>query len=212
MFLLKNVKYKTILDIENLNIPELKATFIIGSSGSGKSTLLKLLNKLISLDSGCIYYKKKPINEISSIDLRRKVVMLGQTPTIFDGNIRYNLLIGLKFSEKKTLSDLELNTMLSLVGLNKELDEDSFNLSGGEKQRLSLARVLLLKPEVLLLDEPSSALDEDSELVVVATVLNYAKNHHITPIVITHSKMLRDTFSENTIEIRDGKIVLERSE
>ncbi len=207
IFLLEQVKYKNILDIDNLLIPKLKTTFIIGSSGSGKSTLSKLLNKLISPDSGEIYYKGKLMSDISSVELRRKVVMLSQSPTIFPGTIRDNLIIGLNFSEKEIVSDGDLNIMLKLVSLNKDLNEDSHTLSGGEKQRLSLARVLLLKPEVLLLDEPSSALDEDTEMSVISTLLDYAKDRDITPIVVTHSKILRDTFSENTIEVDGGKIV-----
>lgn len=207
MFLLKKVKYREILYIENLNIPKLKTTFIFGKSGSGKSTLLKLLNKLISPESGYIYYDKKLMNDISSIDLRRKVVMLGQTPVIFEGSLRDNLLIGLKFSEKKLLSDVDLKFMLELVNLDKELDEDSYNLSGGEKQRLSLVRALLLNPEVLLLDEPSSALDENTEISVISTVLQYCKDNDITPIIVTHSTLLKDTFSEYNIEIEKGKII-----
>ena len=208
MFLLKQVKYREILDIENLNIPKLKTTFIFGNSGSGKSTLLKLLNKLISPESGYIYYDKKLMSDISSIELRRKVVMLGQNPIIFEGNIRDNLLIGLKFSEKKPLNDIDLKIMLDLVNLDKQLDEDSYTLSGGEKQRLSLARALLLNPEVLLLDEPSSALDENTELSVISTVVQYCKDNDITPIIVTHSTLLKDTFSEYNIEIKEGKIVL----
>lgn len=207
MFLLEGVKYKEILDIDSLLIPKSKTTFIIGSSGSGKSTLLKLLNKLISPDSGEIYYNTELVTDISSVELRRKVVMLSQSPTIFPGTIRDNLLIGLIFSEKEIVSDDELKVMLKLVSLSKELDEDSHTLSGGEKQRLSLARVLLLNPEVLLLDEPSSALDENTEMSVVSTLLDYAKSRDITPVVITHSTILRDTFSENTIEMYNGKVV-----
>lgn len=210
MFLLKKVKYKKILYIESLNIPKLKTTFIYGGSGSGKSTLLKLLNKIISPDSGCIYYNEKLIYEIPSVDLRRKVVMISQNPIIFEGNIRDNLLIGLKFSEKKILNDIELKVILELVNLDKELDEDSYTLSGGEKQRLSLARSLLLKPEVLLLDEPSSALDEDTEISVISTILQYCKDNGITPIIVTHSKMLKETFSENNIEIYKGKVILNK--
>lgn len=207
MFLLKKVKYKEILYIDNLSIPKLKTTFIFGNSGSGKSTLLKLLNKLISPDSGFIYYDKKLIKDISSIDLRRKVVMLDQTPVIFEGNIRDNLSIGLKFSEKKNLDDIDLKVILELVNLDKKLDEDSYTLSGGERQRLSLARALLLNPEVLLLDEPSSALDENTEISVISTVIQYCKDNNITPIIVTHSRLLKDTFSENNIEIIDGKII-----
>ena len=149
MFLLKDVKYKDILYIKDLEIPRKKITSIVGESGSGKSTLLKLLNKLISSDTGEVFYNNQPLSEIDSVELRRNVVMLPQSPAIFSGSIKDNLLIGLKFSEKPLASDKKLVEVLKLVKLNKELSEYANNLSGGEKQRLAIGRVLLLEPEVL---------------------------------------------------------------
>ena len=151
MFSLKKVKYKHILDINDLNIEKYKVTSIVGESGSGKSTLLRLLNKLISCDSGEIFYNDQPLNTINSVALRRNVVMLPQLPTIFSGTVRDNLLIGLKFSEKPTVDDAKLRQILYIVHLNKELGDDSDKLSGGEKQRLALGRVILIDPEVFLL-------------------------------------------------------------
>lgn len=85
MFVLENVKYKDIIDIDNLTINAGEITSITGKSGSGKSTLLKLLNKIISPDSGTIYYKDKDIEKIDTIDYRRSVPMLAQFPIIYDG-------------------------------------------------------------------------------------------------------------------------------
>jgi putative ABC transport system ATP-binding protein len=87
IFSLKNVKYMDILNIEKLDIFQNKITCIIGESGSGKTTLLRLLNNLVSCDSGDILFMGKNINDIDPIDLRRKVVMLPQIPAIFDGNM-----------------------------------------------------------------------------------------------------------------------------
>lgn len=98
MFLLKNVRYKKILDIADLLIEDQKITCITGESGSGKSTLLRLLNKLISSDSGDIYFNGEQLSSIPSVSLRRKVLMLPQTPVIFPGSVRDNLLIGLLFT------------------------------------------------------------------------------------------------------------------
>lgn len=101
MFVLKNVKYKDILNIEELHIPPRKITVITGKSGTGKTTLLKMLNKLISPDSGEIFFKGTPLKEIDSVELRRKVVMLPQFPVVFPGNVKENLILGLKFSGKR---------------------------------------------------------------------------------------------------------------
>jgi len=207
MFNLENVTYKEILNIPTLHIPKDKITCIVGGSGSGKTTLLRLLNKLISNDGGEIKFNNIPLSEINSITHRRKVAMLSQSPAIFKGNIRDNLNIGLKFSEKDFLSDNVLEDMLKLVQLKKSLDDNSEVLSGGEKQRLALARVLLLEPEVLLLDEPSSALDEETEKLIIEKLVDYAKNKDRTLIMVTHSKNVAENYSDYIIEISNGKVI-----
>ncbi|MDY6065198.1 MAG: ATP-binding cassette domain-containing protein [Finegoldia sp.] len=207
MFLLKDVKYKNILDIAYLEIKENKLTCIVGESGSGKSTLLRLLNKLISCDSGEIFYKGENLKDIDSVSLRRKVVMLSQFPSIFNGAVKDNLLIGLKFSEKDEVDDEKLREVLRLVNLNKELNDGVDNLSGGEKQRLALARVILMDPEVFLLDEPSSALDEETEEIIIEKLVAYTKGKRKILVMVTHSKKVADTYGENIIEIHQGKVL-----
>lgn len=207
MFSLKEVKYKDILYIKSLNIKKNKVTSIVGESGSGKTTLLRLLNKLISCDCGEIFYQNQALNDINSIDLRRNVVMLSQSPAIFGGSIKDNLLIGLKFSEKQLVSDDKLTEVLKVVQLNKKLDENAEKLSGGEKQRVTLCRVLLLEPEVLLLDEPSSSLDESTAHMIIEVIVNYTKNNNKTLIMVTHSKKIANDFSDEIIEIKKGMVV-----
>lgn len=175
MFLFKNVSYKNILNIRELNIPSHKVTCIVGQSGSGKTTLLRLLNKIISYDEGEILYSDKSLKTIDSTKLRREVIMLPQIPIMFNGNVKENLLIGLKFSEKPLVPDEILYEILEFVQLDKELSESVEKLSGGEKQKLCLARALLLNPEVFLLDEPSSALDEDTEHLIISSLVEYTK-------------------------------------
>jgi len=206
MFKLKDIKYKGILNINSLNIKSHKVTCIVGGSGSGKTTLLRLLNKLISPDTGEIFYNDQSINDIESIDLRRAVVMLPQSPAIFSGSIKDNLLIGMKFSEKTYPSDNKLYEVLKMVNLNKDLNEDAERLSGGEKQRVALGRVILMEPEVLLLDEPSSALDEDTEHIIIESLVNYTRKNNKTLIMVTHSKKVATHFSDEVIEIKDGMV------
>lgn len=175
MYKLEGVKFKNIISIEKLEIEDNKITCIVGESGSGKTTLLRLLNKLISSDSGKILYDNHDINEIDSVELRRDVIMLSQNPAIFPGTIRDNLLIGLKFSEKPLVSDSKLKEVLRIAELNKNLVDDAEKLSGGEKQRLALGRIILMDPKVLLLDEPSSALDEKTEKILIEKLVDYSK-------------------------------------
>lgn len=208
MFLFKNVSYKNILNIRELNIPSHKVTCIVGQSGSGKTTLLRLLNKIISYDEGEILYSDKSLKTIDSIKLRREVIMLPQIPVMFNGNVKENLLIGIKFSEKPLVPDEILYEILEFVQLDKELSESVEKLSGGEKQKLCLARALLLNPEVFLLDEPSSALDEDTEHLIISSLVEYTKKNNKTLIMVTHSKKIAKNFSDNIIEIKNGSLFI----
>jgi putative ABC transport system ATP-binding protein len=93
------------------------------------------------------------------------------------------------------------------VHLDKKLTDDAEKLSGGEKQRVALGRVIVLQPEVLLLDEPSSALDEDTEHIIIEALANYTKENNKTLIMVTHSKKIANSFSEYIIQIKKGSIV-----
>lgn len=195
------------MDINKLRIESHKVTCIVGGSGSGKTTLLRLLNKLISPDSGEILYNGDSINNIDAVKLRRDVVMLPQSPAIFNGTIKDNLLVGLKFSEKPLVSDTTLLETLQLINLKKDLNETPDDLSGGEKQRLALGRVILMDPDVLLLDEPSSALDEDTEHIIIDSLVKYSRKNNKTLIMVTHSKKVANTFSDYIIEMKNGEII-----
>lgn len=203
MFILKSVIYKDILDIDYLKIEKNKITSITGESGSGKTTLLRLLNKMISPDGGSILFNGEDIESINSVELRRKVAMLSQSPVIFEGNVRDNLLMGLKFSEKNLASDETLIDILKSIHLKKSLDENPSNFSGGEKQRLALARIIVMNPDVFLLDEPSSALDDDTAKDVISSLCSYVKANNKTLIMISHSKALSREFSDEIVELKN---------
>ncbi|MEY8350697.1 ABC transporter ATP-binding protein [Bacillus cereus] len=210
MFLLKDVTYKDILHIPYLEIHKEQITCMIGESGSGKSTLLRMLNDLQSPTAGEIEYNGAPISSYPPIQLRREIVMLGQTPPIFDGTVKDNLLMGLRFSEKPSPPDEALQEVLTIVNLEKDLTSIAASLSGGEKQRLSLARVLLMDPPVYLLDEPTSALDADTERRVMKNFTTIAKQKKKTVIFITHSQRLPEEIADDIIEISKTKGAIRR--
>jgi ABC transporter related len=206
MFTFENVKYKDILAIDDLKIELGKITCITGPSGSGKSTLLRLINKLISPDSGIITLNGEDIADINSVDYRRRVPMLSQSPVTFPGDIRENLLIGRKFQAKDEPSDDKLRKALKAVSLDESLDKDIENLSGGEQQRVSIARLMLLDSDIYLLDEPSSALDDLTEDFVIKSMVDMANDQNKTIIYVTHSKSMADKYSDKVIKIVDGRV------
>jgi len=206
VFELEMVRYKNILSVDSLCVPAGKVTCITGESGGGKTTLLRLLNKLISPDEGEIRFHGVPLSQIDSVLLRRKAVMLSQEPPIFPGTVRDNLQAGLRFSEKPAASDPELYSTLRLVCLDKQLADNAETLSGGEKQRLALGRLLLLDPEVFLLDEPSSALDEETEILLIRTLLQNVRTAAKTVVMVTHSKTLAREHGDLIVEISNGRL------
>jgi len=205
MFELIGVRYGSILDLPNLEIREKQVTSLTGPSGSGKTSVLRMLNKMISPTSGQILFRGVDLREVDSVAHRRKVVMLSQEPAVFGKTIRDNLHAGLLFQEKKPSPDSALKEMMKKVGLEKSLDDDAHRLSGGERQRLALARVILLDPDVYLLDEPSSALDEETGQLIFDMLTTHAKANGKTIIMVTHSRAAAQKYSNVIIEMNGGK-------
>jgi len=207
MFELKNVKYKDILEIEELTINESEITCIVGRSGGGKSTFLRLLNNMVSADKGEILFKGESIEEYNPIKLRREVLMLPQNPVIFSGTIRDNFTITLNYNNEYAMADENYDKILEKVGLKEQaLDDEAEKLSGGEKQRLALARILILDPDILLLDEPSSALDEETERLIIEMVVKCIKEKNGTLIMVTHSQEIAEKYGDRIITINEGEL------
>jgi putative ABC transport system ATP-binding protein len=203
LFKIRNIKYQGILDVPTIDIPTAQVTTLFGESGCGKTTLMKLLNQMVSSDEGTIHYDDQLITEIDPIKLRREVVMLSQQPAIFEGNIRENLLIGLRLSGKRDVKDADLLKVLDMVHLKKNLDERTDTLSGGEKQRLAFARVIIMDANVYLMDEPTSALDENTQTVVMDQFLRFVKENKKTVVMVTHSKTVAEQYSDRIIYMKE---------
>ena len=204
MFKLDKVRYRDIISVDDLTISSNETTCIVGESGSGKTTFLKLLNHMVNYNQGTITYRGEDLKNLDPINLRREVILLPQTPVIFPGTVRDNLLIGLAFSGRKPVDDNRLLEEMEYAGLDKRLDEEAEPLSGGEKQRLALIRVILMEPNVLLLDEPTSALDEGTELSIIEYINNYLKAKDKTLIMVTHSRELAKSMGDRMVNVNKG--------
>lgn len=204
MFEIKGLRFKHILKIDQLVIDH-PITCIVGASGSGKTTLLRHLNKLYLPEQGEILYDGQPLDGINPVELRRRVVMLSQTPVLYDGTVGDNLKVGLRFSQKPSAAPAALEEILDQVGLRKSPADWCDKLSGGEKQRLCLARVLLMDAETYLLDEPSAALDRDTERFIIDHLTEFVRRRGKQLIIVTHSDSIADRYPDSRIRMTAGQ-------
>lgn len=206
---LKNIIYesgdKKILNNANLEVNKNDFITITGPSGSGKTTLLRLCNNLISPSSGEIIFKNKKLEEYTPVDLRKNIALCFQMPYLFGDTVYENMIFPFEI-RKKDYDEVLVKNIISKVNLNTSiLDENVRNLSGGEKQRLSIARTILFNPEVLLLDEITSALDEENTLVIEKLINELHKNG-TTVLWITHNKEQDNRVGNRSIVLENGKI------
>lgn len=200
---LKNIKYKNILDIENLTLQE-NAIAILGKSGSGKSTLLRLLCNLISADTGCYCIDSKDISHLDGVAVRRDITLLSQKPIIYSGTVKENLLMGINFQAKETPDDQYLMSFLEKFQLKCQLSDNASVLSLGEMQRVCMIRVLLLHSKVYLLDEPTSSLDKETEIIALEVFFQIVKDNNSQVIFVTHNPSLI-SYADRVITIEEGK-------
>jgi UDP-glucose/iron transport system ATP-binding protein len=192
---------RRILDEVTAWIPADGITVVSGPSGAGKSTLLRLCNRLEIPDGGRVCYRRLPLDELDPLVLRRRVGMVFQRPTPFPGSVAGNLAVA-----RPDVSAEELRTALERVALDPGLlGQEACTLSGGELQRMCLARTLVTQPETLLLDEPTSALDEQPKRVFENTARGLAAQG-ITIIWVTHDDAQASRVADRVCQLRDGHL------
>ncbi len=210
---------KKALDSINLEIPEKKVTSLIGPSGCGKSTFLRCLNRMndtidICRIEGQIFIDEKNIYEksLDPVLLRARIGMVFQKPNPFPKSIFDNVAYGPKIhgivNSEDELNDL-VKDSLKKAGLYNEvkdrLDEPGTSLSGGQQQRLCIARAIAVSPEVILMDEPCSALDPIATAVIEELIDELAKN--FTIVIVTHSMQQAARVSQQTAFFHMGNLI-----
>lgn len=169
------------------SFPKGKITTLVGPSGAGKTTLFRLCNRLISPDAGEIIINQKPIEAFDPIELRRKIGLSLQSATMLSGSVYKNLSLPLTLKGEKLDRNIA-KELLEDVALGGEfLDRNVKDLSGGQKQKVSIARTLVNRPKVLLLDEITSALDRVSQQDIEELIQNINDKYGTTIIWITHN-------------------------
>ena len=190
-----------VLDSVTFEVAERRITVLTGPSGSGKTTLLRLCNRLEVPTSGRLLYRGRDVAELDPLDLRRRVGMVFQRPTLFAGTVRENLAVA------RRADDDAYATVLARVGLAPSyLDNQGDTLSGGEAQRACLARTLMTDPEVLLMDEPTSSLDRSAAQVLEELAVGMARDG-LTVLWVSHDlEQVRRIADEVTV-LLGGRIV-----
>ena len=200
----------------NLNFPRYKITALIGASGSGKSTFLRCLNRMndkVATIDGEISYRGVNINSPATnvYEVRKHIGMVFQRPNPFAKSIRENITFALKNAGIKKKSDLEERLEQSLKGaalwdeVKDDLDKSALALSGGQQQRLCIARSIAMHPDILLLDEPASALDPISTSKIEETLKNLSQDYSI--IIVTHNLQQASRISDYTAFLHLGHVI-----
>lgn len=196
------VEGTVILDEVSLSLPAEGVSVIVGASGSGKSSLLRLCNRLEVPTRGVVRYRGDDLAMLDPLRLRRRVGMVFQRPTLFPGTVRDNLL-----TARPDASEDDLEIALRRAALSSEfLDRDGGGLSGGEAQRVCLARTLATEPETLLMDESTSSLDHDNARMLEETARELSSSG-VTVVWVTHDLLQASRVADHTIKLARGKLV-----
>ncbi len=189
------------------SFPKGKITTLVGPSGAGKTTLLKLCNGLISPTSGNILIHNKPISTYEPIHLRRHVGIALQSAPMIKGTVFQNLALPMELQGKQ-LAEQDAIDILEDVGLDQHfLHRKTDDLSGGQRQKVSIARTLINRSEILLLDEITSALDRTSLREIEELIVKINRKYGVTIIWITHNLEQAISIGNYTWVLMDGQII-----
>lgn len=191
----------------DLELPAREVIALVGPSGAGKTSLLRLLDRLDDPVRGTVDFRGAPITSVPVRELRRRVAFVFQSPVMFPGTVGANLDTARALCGANTPAT-GATEALRFAGLDESfLNRDADRLSGGEKQRVSIARALMTAPDVLLLDEPTSALDPEVAEQLMLTVRRLSDEASVSIIMVTHRLSEARVASTHLVLLEDGRVV-----
>jgi molybdopterin-binding protein len=192
----------------NLTIQHGKITTVLGPSGSGKTSLLRILAGLETPTRGTFLYENKQIGTNEQDFLRQKATLVFQKSVFFDTTVIDNIAYGLKLKKQITKEEInnKVSEALSIVQLENFEKRRAKKLSGGEQQRVSLARSLVLDREVLLLDEPTVNIDPKNVSIIEETIMRINREKNTTIVLATHNMFQAETISHNVALLLEGTV------
>ncbi len=177
---------RSVLTDAAIHVAPSEIVCLMGPSGSGKSSLLRCLNRLTEPPPDTVFYNGNDIHTLDVLTLRRQVGMVFQKPALFPGTVADNIRYGPQL-HNQTLTSTDIEELLTLAALPTDYANRSVTeLSGGEAQRVSLARALANRPDSLLMDEPTSALDPAAQRHIQEAIMNLRKTLGLTVLWVTH--------------------------
>lgn len=205
----KNYEKLQVLKNINMKIKRSTSTALVGPTGSGKTVLLRLINLLEKPSSGTVYFEGINANASSnaSLKIRRQMGMVFQKPLAFKGNVYDNVAFGLKIRGDKKDIKARVKETLETIGLKGYENRNALKLSGGETQRLALARAMITNPKLLLLDEPTANLDPISTKKMEDLILEINSERETTLIMTTHDLSQGQKLANRMIILNDGHIL-----
>ena len=179
---------RAVLKVRSLEIKHGETLALVGPNGAGKSTLLLALANLIQPKSGEILFKEKPVSQMNVLEYRRKISFVFQDPLLMDMSVEKNIALGLKFRGiDRDKVRTQVNRWSKAMGIESLLGRRAAQLSGGEAQRVSLARAFVLDPELLLMDEPFSAVDPPTRAQLLKDLSSLLSQNQRTTVIVTHN-------------------------
>ena len=208
--LTKTYGRRTVLDIPRFEIEREGIYALLGPNGAGKTTFLNILGFIEPPTSGQIIFRSRAVqfSEPELQQLRKDVVILDQQPILFTTTVYKNLEFGLKIRgiPKKQRRRI-IDETLDLVGMRDFVEAQAYHLSGGETQRVAIARVLALSPAVFLCDEPTSSVDVENQSIIGNILRHIAETKKITVLFTTHDRLLASSLANHTLVLNHGKMV-----
>ena len=197
---------KRLVDDVSVEVAPGEVLAVVGPSGAGKSSFLRLLNRLDEPTGGTVLLDGRDYRRMTPRELRRRVGMVMQTAYLFPGSVAANIAFGPR-QRGEMLATEQIDALLERVGLPGFAARDVSGLSGGEAQRVSLARTLANAPEALLLDEPTSALDETSARGIEELVLGIIRERAMTCVIVTHNRPQAERIAARAMLMESGRLI-----
>lgn len=199
---------RAVLDVPHISVRSGEVLAVIGPNGAGKSTLLRVMGLLQAPDAGAVRFQGETVTAAQSLSVRRRMASVFQEPLLADATVLANVAMGLRFrgvsSERIETQTARWLARLAIAAL---ADRPSRTLSGGEAQRVALARALVLEPELLLLDEPFSALDQPTRELLIADLGQILREDRVSTVLVTHDRAEAMTLGDRVGVIIGGRLV-----